>query len=174
MPRCPRLANPLALWLGSSRGCGDCSVSGAAGVVASTASCLISDLLSVRWGEARYPGPASDVAKLGEFCLGALNPTGLNGKAEFCSGLPQGILGVSETHLSARGVSKFRLGLKMAQASHSLLTVVHVFLRARTATRLAWVSCQSPKDTGTILEMAKQRIVRSASGPRFLIKNSTC
>ncbi len=52
-------------------------------------------------GEASHPGPQP-------FVVGAINPTGLLGKADHIAALPSGIYGISETHLSSLGVSQFR------------------------------------------------------------------
>ena len=56
-----------------------------------------------RVGEASHPGPRDAY-----FALGCINPTGLNGKYAVASGLESGIYGVSETHLTERGIQSFR------------------------------------------------------------------
>ena len=56
---------------------------------------------SVRVGEASHPGPQS-------FVIGAINPTGLLGKANHIAALQPGVYGISETHLSSLGVRQFR------------------------------------------------------------------
>ena len=58
----------------------------------------------VRVGEASNPGPP--------FTVGAINPTGLLGKADHIAALPPGIYGVSETHLSSLGAGQFRRELQ--------------------------------------------------------------
>ena len=83
-----------------------------------------------RFGEASHPGP--EVVQSGEFLLGTMNPTGLNGKAALCGMLPPGIIGVSETHLSLGGISQFRLGLQLANAPHKFLGGAPVPLRAHS------------------------------------------
>ena len=82
-------------------------------------------------GEASHPGP--DDGK-GEFWLGAINPTGLNGKAAYCSLLKPGIYGVSETHLSSQGISQFRLGLRLAKSPFAFQPGAPAPLRAHSNT----------------------------------------
>ena len=88
--------------------------------------------MSARVGEASHPGPQDPWDDDGCFNIGAMNPTGLNGKAAYCAGLPPGILGVSESHLSSKGVAQFRLGLKLSHARHRYLAGAHVPLRAHS------------------------------------------
>lgn len=57
----------------------------------------------MRVGEAAVPGPV-EVPCWG---LGSTNPTGIAGKASQYKDLPDGIYAVSESHLSARGRSRF-------------------------------------------------------------------
>ena len=71
--------------------------------------------LSFHWGEACHPGP---VRQSGRFQVGAINPTGLNGKASVLSTIHPGIWGISETHLSAQGLRQFRQGLRLNQAAY--------------------------------------------------------
>ena len=52
----------------------------------------------IRVGEASNPGPV----------IGTCNPTGMLGKAQMFSELPQGLWGITETHLSCYGIHKFR------------------------------------------------------------------
>ena len=87
---------------------------------------------STRVGEASHPGTSSSWDDEGCFNIGTMNPTGLNGKAAYCSGLPPGILNVSESHLSSKGVAQFRLGLKLSRAKHKYLAGAHVPLRAHS------------------------------------------
>ena len=58
-----------------------------------------------RVGEASKPGPASDKMA---WVIGAVNPTGLAGKAQQFRDMPSGIYAVSETHLSERSQARFR------------------------------------------------------------------
>lgn len=62
-------------------------------------------LSCVRVGEASNPGPSS-------FVVGAINPTGLLGKADHIAALQPGVYGISETHLSSLGVRQFRRELQ--------------------------------------------------------------
>ncbi|CAE7244768.1 unnamed protein product [Symbiodinium sp. CCMP2592] len=69
--------------------------------------------LSVRVGEAAHPGPG--VMDESFFTLGAINPTGLNGKHGVVSQLDSpAIYAVSETHLTKPGLDSFRMGLRLA------------------------------------------------------------
>ena len=52
-----------------------------------------------RFGEAANPGPQDSTV-----ALGCVSPSGLNGKFAIAAGLPKGIMGVSETHLTAKGI----------------------------------------------------------------------
>ncbi|CAE7393753.1 Pol [Symbiodinium sp. CCMP2592] len=74
---------------------------------------------SFRFGEAAHPGPVNSAgpeASDSQFVIGAVNPTGLNGKHGVLSDLPRGLFAISETHLSARGVELFRSGLHFAKS----------------------------------------------------------
>ena len=62
----------------------------------------------MRIGEAMHPGPTRDAM----WTLGVINPTGLAGKSSSINSLEQGIFGVSETHLTAPGIARFRSELK--------------------------------------------------------------
>lgn len=55
-----------------------------------------------RIGEAANPGPAQ------QWVLGAVNPTGLSGKAEQFNDLSRGIFSVCETHLTIPGCHRFK------------------------------------------------------------------
>ena len=69
-----------------------------------------------RVGEASKPGPA----KFDTWVIGAINPTGLAGKAQQFKDLPPGIYAVSETHLSERGQARFREEIYHAKLEHKL------------------------------------------------------
>ena len=97
---------------------------------------LLVVMFSQRLGEALHPGPEED--QEGSFLLGTMNPTGLNGKAAMCATLPHGVIGVAETHLSAGGVSNFRLGLRLANAPHKFLPGAPVPLRAHSASSVEY------------------------------------
>ena len=68
-----------------------------------------------RIGEASHPGPRDSF-----FALGCINPTGLNGKYAVTSGLEAGVYGVSETHLTDRGIQSFRKGSFSVQSPFKL------------------------------------------------------
>ena len=65
---------------------------------------LISLFGHLRIGEAMHPGPDKDVM----WSLGVINPTGLPGKSATINNLDFGIYGVSESHLTAPGIARFR------------------------------------------------------------------
>ena len=70
--------------------------------------------MSMRIGEALHPGPD-------HIHIGCLNPTGLRHKASLVSDLPApGIWGVSETHLSHRGVHQFRTEMSCQSQTMSI------------------------------------------------------
>ena len=163
-------------------------------------------------GEASHPGP--DDGK-GEFWLGAINPTGLNGKAAYCSLLEPGIYGVSETHLSSQGISQFRLGLRLAKSPFAFQPGAPAPLRMHSHTAGAytgvgflshvpqralphswhqdlwntarlqissfflqpfWIQGAvmygfpiAPQQTAVLLDAITDRIVRHATGPRFIL-----
>ena len=82
---------------------------------------VLAALRSFRFGEASYPGPVNSTGSSvpdsqSTFVLGAVNPTGLNGKHGLLSDLPRGVFAISETHLSTRGVELFRSGLHFAKS----------------------------------------------------------
>ena len=82
---------------------------------------VLAALCSFRFGEASYPGPVNSTGSRvpdsqSTFVLGAVNPTGLNGKHGLLSDLPRGVFAISETHLSTRGVELFRSGLHFAKS----------------------------------------------------------
>ena len=87
--------------------------------------------LSFHWGEACHPGP---VRQSGRFQVGAINPTGLNGKASVLSTIHPGIWGISETHLSAQGLRQFRQGLRLNQAPFTFLPGAPAPLRTGSQT----------------------------------------
>ena len=87
-----------------------------------------------RIGEANHPGPP--------IWIGTTNPSGLRGKEFQYGSLPDGIWGVSETHLAA--VSQHRIGQQMRRSSSNpgvsrfFLPGAPVPLRARSATEGCW------------------------------------
>ena len=70
-------------------------------------------LMSCRIGEAKVPGPSGTECL---WTLGVANPTGLQGKETQLGQLPAGLWLVSETHLTAFGLAKFRQGLACAKS----------------------------------------------------------
>ena len=66
---------------------------------------------SERFGEASHPGPG--------FTLGTFNPTGLGAKQRVVAQMEPGIYGVTETHLTHRGLQDFKVGLKLGGAPFS-------------------------------------------------------
>ena len=68
-------------------------------------------MLCMRVGEALNPGPPGEL-----FHIGTVNPTGLLGKGEVVSHLPQGALGITDTHLTIPGVCGFRSELSFADS----------------------------------------------------------
>ena len=75
-----------------------------------------------RLGEADVPGPALDSQSQELWAIGSINPTGLAGKAVLFTDLPEGIYGVSETHLTARGKSRFKQELWHAKSKFQITT----------------------------------------------------
>ena len=76
-----------------------------------------------RIGEAHVPGPpSSNACELGEWSLGAINPSGLLFKSDHVRDLPQGIFAVSESALTHAGEHKIRRELKFMQPPRKLLT----------------------------------------------------
>ena len=65
----------------------------------------------IRIGEASNPGPA----------IGTCNPSGMLGKAQMFADLPEGIWGVTETHLSCYGIQKFRQDFRFHQPKSRFL-----------------------------------------------------
>eukprot|EP00438_Fugacium_kawagutii_P016457 Skav207247 [mRNA] locus=scaffold523:668809:674034:- [translate_table: standard] len=63
----------------------------------------------MRVGEAAVPGPGEPTKT---WHLGTINPTGLASKGKLTDDLPPGIFAVSETHLSDRGLPRFKAELK--------------------------------------------------------------
>ena len=74
-----------------------------------------------RLGEAKVPGPALPVEGL-RWAIGAINPTGLAGKATLFTDLPKGIYAISETHLTSRGKPRFNQELWHAKSVFTLST----------------------------------------------------
>ena len=74
---------------------------------------LVAFVLSIRIGEATNPGPEDT------WTLGVINPTGLAGKGLQCDHLTSGIYGVSESHLTSPGVTRFRQELRSNKSSFS-------------------------------------------------------
>lgn len=72
-------------------------------------------LLLMRVGEAANPGP---------FVIGTFNPTGLLHKGEIMGDLPMGMWGVSESHLTGLGVTRFKEELSFAKCKHKFYTNV--------------------------------------------------
>lgn len=69
----------------------------------------------MRVGEAANPGP---------FAVGTLNPTGLLHKGQIMSDLPNGVWGVSETHLTKMGIQNFKQELSISKCKHKYYTNV--------------------------------------------------
>ena len=67
---------------------------------------ILAMCLTLRIGEARNPGPDTEVV------VGTCNASGLLHKSSLMADLPPGIWGASETHLTHQGVQKFRTDLK--------------------------------------------------------------
>ena len=71
--------------------------------------------ITMRIGEAKNPGPPGDPG----LTIGAINACGLGNKSESLKDLPfhgQSIWGVSETHLTATGIVKFRQDLQIKKS----------------------------------------------------------
>ena len=85
-------------------------------------------MCSFRFGEASHPGPQCE-----SFVLGAVNPTGLNGKHSLVSQLPPGVYGVSESHLTSRGIQLFRSGLQFAGSTFRYVAGPAVPSRSRSS-----------------------------------------
>ena len=91
-------------------------------------------LANCRIGEADHPGPP--------IWIGTTNPSGLRGKEFQFSSLPEGIWGISETHLAA--VSQHRMVTHMSKctprsgSTRHFLPGAAVPLRARSSTEGAW------------------------------------
>ena len=87
-----------------------------------------------RIGEASVPGPTH-----GECIIGCLNPTGLLDKSHVLAQLPKGhhtVWTVSETHLSAPGLSKFHKQLKFHKTGLQAQMGAPVPLRTQTVTAI--------------------------------------
>ena len=69
-----------------------------------------------RIGEAAHPGPSQTA----QWNLGAVNPTGLSGKASILNSFDQGVYGVSESHLTAPGIARFRAELAQTGSKFKL------------------------------------------------------
>ena len=90
----------------------------------------------LRIGEARKPGPSSEQA---EITIGCINPTGLLHKADALASLPgQGpmIWGVSETHLSKQGITKFQSELRFRKSQFRFLPGAPAPLRSTSMSSL--------------------------------------
>ena len=89
---------------------------------------------SGRVGEAAHPGPP--------IYIGTTNPSGLRGKTFQYKELPEGVWGISETHLSAHSMRS--IGNQMRAASHTagssrfFLPGAPIPLRARSNTEGGW------------------------------------
>ena len=75
-----------------------------------------------RLGEADVPGPESQEVHEHRWALGAINPTGLAGKAVLFHDMPKGIFAISETHLTSRGKTRFKQELWHAKSPFALST----------------------------------------------------
>lgn len=75
-----------------------------------------------RLGEAAVPGPSPGSDPPTKWAIGAINPTGLAGKAVLFEDLPQGIYAISETHLTSRGRVRFNQELWYAKSPFTLTT----------------------------------------------------
>ena len=75
-----------------------------------------------RLGEASVPGPSHEPDTRAKWAIGAVNPTGLAGKAVLFSDLPAGIYAISETHLTSRGKARFKQELWYAKSPFTLTT----------------------------------------------------
>lgn len=68
----------------------------------------------MRFGEAANPGPPpTDTA----IAIGTFNPCGMLGKAPILAGLPTGVWGVTESHLTSQGVQKLRTDMHHQQVA---------------------------------------------------------
>ncbi len=65
----------------------------------------------IRIGEASNPGPV----------IGTCNPSGMLGKAQMLAEMPEGIWGITETHLSCYGIQKFRQDFRFHQPKSRFL-----------------------------------------------------
>ena len=75
-----------------------------------------------RLGEADVPGPEAQESHETRWALGAINPTGLAGKAVLFQDMPKGIYAISETHLTSRGKTRFKQELWYAKSPLVLST----------------------------------------------------
>ena len=75
-----------------------------------------------RLGEAKVPGPQQSAEPPSKWAIGAINPTGLAGKAILFADLPQGIYAISETHLTSRGKVRFNQEMWYAKSPFTLTT----------------------------------------------------
>lgn len=69
-----------------------------------------------RIGEAAHPGPNPSA----QWSIAAVNPTGLSGKASILNSFDPGIYGVSETHLAAPGIARFKAELAQTGSKFKL------------------------------------------------------
>ena len=95
-----------------------------------------------RVGEAANPGP--------DFWLGTVNPTGMRGKEGVLVDLPQGVWGVTETHLSGVNMRSVTNSLKRAAAQqHRSLQCINgapLPLRARSQSAGTWAGVMTYGD----------------------------
>ena len=77
-----------------------------------------------RMGEASVPGPQDpdQPDQSSVWAIGAINPTGVAGKAVLFADLPAGIYALSETHLTDRGRARFIQEIKYAKLQMRLTT----------------------------------------------------
>lgn len=71
----------------------------------------------VRVGEASHPGPSQHHP----FVIATCNPTGLLGKASHFKEMPDGVYGISESHLTTEGVVQFRRELQLHKVNAKYL-----------------------------------------------------
>ena len=80
---------------------------------------ILLESITMRLGEAKNPGPPRDLG----LTIGAINACGLMNKTDSLEDLPfigQSIWGVSESHLTATGIVKFRQDLKIKKSVFDL------------------------------------------------------
>lgn len=82
-----------------------------------------------RWGEADHPGPEEQCIGPQPFSLGYANPTGIVGKEHLLQQLPRGVWGFAETHLTQRGLQKFRTALRCQQGNQAPRVIPGAFAK---------------------------------------------